>query len=92
MGKPFSDWRGIQREVRKPGFVKGVLEFRSEDIQPKHRSIVTKKYLEGGKWDVARIDRASKACGPLAQWCQSQVCFVGGLLDLFHFTFGKSIS
>merc|ERR1719357_2314811 len=72
MGQNIKDWRGIQREVRKPGFVKGVLDFKSEYIDPKVRARVQKYYLNDPKWDLAKIDRASKACGPLAKWCNSQ--------------------
>ena len=71
--KLVGDWKAIRREVRKPGFVKSILEFKSDNMKQKTRDFVTKNFIDTDKWDAKAINRASQACGPLALWCQSQV-------------------
>ena len=36
---------------------------------------IQEEYLVNPEMDFASVDRASKACGPLFQWAQSQIRF-----------------
>ncbi|CEM16453.1 unnamed protein product [Vitrella brassicaformis CCMP3155] len=68
-------WDDIKKAIKGGDFINQVLNFDSEGIQSKTRVRVERDYLKSEEWDTAKIDRASKAAGPLALWVESQFSF-----------------
>ncbi|MES1911448.1 MAG: hypothetical protein MHM6MM_003872 [Cercozoa sp. M6MM] len=68
-----ASWTDIRRMIRQRDFVSSILGFQSDQITPSARATVQNEYLNAPQWDLAKINRASRACGPLAQWVQSQL-------------------
>ena len=71
--KVAKNWKELRKLVRKADFIKQVLEVDTEQITAKTRNLVFSDYIESKEWDEKRINRASKACGPLAKWMYSRV-------------------
>jgi dynein heavy chain 1 len=49
------------------------MNFDKDSIKPVVKEFILKNYLGKEEWDQKRINNASKAAGPLAQWLQSIV-------------------
>lgn len=65
-------WEKIQKEMASD-FIDRVVSVQWDLIDPQILSELKDKYLENPNWDIAKIYRASRAAGPLADWLESQV-------------------
>jgi len=66
------DWKAIQAELKKDGFVSTVLNFNKDKIKPACKNYINKHYLaDESTYDIEKFYRASKAAGPLAEWAKS---------------------
>lgn len=66
------------RKVMRVDFIQKILTFdatKQDLVSPATVARVKSKYLNTPEWDVDRIDKASKAAGPLAKWVGSSLSF-----------------
>lgn len=71
------DWQEIKTNwLKKPDFTKLILDFDKNDIPPTVKKFLMESYLKDEKtFDVDKINKASKAAGPLALWVKSIVIY-----------------
>lgn len=76
------EWMTIKSEwLKKPNFVKLIMDFDKDDITPKIKKYVMENYLnDETKFDTEKIMKASKAAGPLALWVKSIIIYS----DVYH--------
>jgi dynein heavy chain 1 len=80
-GKPVKfDWADIRRIVSGADFTTRVEQFDSKTISKPVRAMVMKEYTSLPDFTAERINTASRACGPLAEWVIAQV-FYSDILD-----------
>jgi predicted nuclease with TOPRIM domain len=80
-GKPVKfDWADIRRIVSGADFTTRVAQFDSKTISKPVRAMVMKEYTSLPDFTAERINTASRACGPLAEWVIAQV-FYSDILD-----------
>ena len=68
-----SDWGDVRKFVKKDDFITTVVNFDSLRLTPAVIKVVQDKYLSSTDIDQAKVDNASKACGPLYMWAGSQI-------------------
>ena len=75
IGESKLEWSEIRKVIRREDFIPTVVKFDPLVLAPKQISLITSMYLDTSKsgMDYDSVDRASKACGPLFQWAQSQI-------------------
>ena len=61
-------WQEVRAEMRKDDFIKSITGFDRNKITEPVKKAIKEKYLSSADWDVTKIDKASKAAGPLAKW------------------------
>ncbi|CAG8978577.1 hypothetical protein HYALB_00010542 [Hymenoscyphus albidus] len=68
------DWKLVQAVVRKDDFIASIVNYDNERQMTKAlREGMRKNYLSKEDFTYERVNRASKACGPLVQWVTAQV-------------------
>ncbi|KAJ1333646.1 dynein cytoplasmic 1 heavy chain [Microdochium nivale] len=68
------DWRNVQAVIRKDDFIASIVNFDNEKLMTKSlRTQMRTKYLNQEDFTFEKVNRASKACGPLVQWVEAQV-------------------
>eukprot|EP01061_Rhynchopus_euleeides_P030593 TRINITY_DN5081_c0_g1_i1.p1 TRINITY_DN5081_c0_g1~~TRINITY_DN5081_c0_g1_i1.p1 ORF type:complete len:4809 (+),score=2467.50 TRINITY_DN5081_c0_g1_i1:97-14523(+) len=72
LGRKAKDWRGIKEVMNKEGFLKDLVAFDSTKISQKATEDV-EKYLAEPKFTKEAAHKASRACGPLFDWCTAQL-------------------
>lgn len=74
IGETSTDWTEIRKVIRRDDFIATVVNFNPMTLTPK---LVKRaqEYLNNPELDAASVDRASKACGPLYMWAQSQIAY-----------------
>lgn len=76
LGHPANDWKAVQSVIKKDDFITAVVNFDTEKMMtPQLRDMISKTYLSDPNYNFETINRASKACGPLAQWVIAQVTY-----------------
>eukprot|EP01064_Diplonema_japonicum_P034641 TRINITY_DN7253_c0_g2_i1.p1 TRINITY_DN7253_c0_g2~~TRINITY_DN7253_c0_g2_i1.p1 ORF type:complete len:4818 (+),score=1605.91 TRINITY_DN7253_c0_g2_i1:85-14538(+) len=85
MGKSIKDWRGLREAMNKEGFLKDIVNFDSTKITKRAQDEV-KKYMEDPKINSASANKASKACGPLFDWCDAQLEYARILTNIAPLT------
>jgi len=75
IGERNVDWEEIRKVIRGDDFISRVVNFDPTMITQKQSKKVQEEYLSNPEMDYAKVDRASKACGPLYQWAQSQISY-----------------
>lgn len=76
LGNKVSQWKDIQGVVRREDFIASIVNFDNEkQMTPALRKKMQKEYLSQENFTVEKINKASQACGPLAQWVMAQVKF-----------------
>ncbi|KAF7346128.1 hypothetical protein MSAN_01839500 [Mycena sanguinolenta] len=76
LGHQIDSWRTVQPILRRGDFKSGVLEFDARTrMTAQLRATMQQGYLNRSLYNIATIERASKACGPLVQWVLAQVHF-----------------
>lgn len=72
MGEKSTDWTEIRKVIRRDDFITTIVNFNPMSLTSKQVKRV-QEYLSTADLDYASVDRASKACGPLYIWAQSQI-------------------
>lgn len=76
LGHPANDWKAVQSVIKRDDFIAAVVNFDTEKMMtPQLRDMISKTYLADPNYNFEAINRASKACGPLAQWVIAQVTY-----------------
>ncbi|EMC91770.1 hypothetical protein BAUCODRAFT_126763 [Baudoinia panamericana UAMH 10762] len=74
LGHRAVDWKSIVSIVRRDDFIASIVNYDNEhQMTPQHRVKMRSEYLSKEDFTFERVNRASKACGPLVQWVEAQV-------------------
>jgi dynein heavy chain 1, cytosolic len=81
LGHRVSGWKDIQAVVRRDDFIQSIVGYDNERQMTKSlRTKMQNEYLSSDDFTFERVNRASKACGPLVQWVTAQVNY-SSILD-----------
>ncbi|KAK4618664.1 Dynein heavy chain, cytoplasmic [Fulvia fulva] len=81
LGHKAVDWKTIGSIIRREDFIASIVNYDNErQMTPQHRTKMQAEYLSKEEFTFERVNRASKACGPLVQWVQAQVHY-SAILD-----------
>lgn len=81
LGYQISEWRSLQNFVRSDEFILSMLYFDAESqLSSESKNFVERAFLSKTEFTFEKVQRASKACGPLFQWVTAQVKF-GDVLE-----------
>ncbi|KAJ2976789.1 hypothetical protein NQ176_g4738 [Zarea fungicola] len=76
LGHKNNDWKAIQGIVRKDDFIASILMFDNDRQMTKAlRNKMRNDFLSMPEFTFEKVNRASKACGPLVQWVTAQVSY-----------------
>lgn len=76
LGHKVADWKNIQAVVRRDDFIASIINFNNEKQMTKALRIkMRNEFLANPEFTFERVNRASKACGPLVQWVEAQVSY-----------------
>ncbi|RXW18038.1 hypothetical protein EST38_g7811 [Candolleomyces aberdarensis] len=76
LGHKIDSWRTVQGIIRRDDFIQRIVNFDTATHMTKPlREIIKKDFLSRPSYDFETVNRASKACGPLAKWVLAQVHF-----------------
>jgi dynein heavy chain 1 len=76
LGHKPDSWKTIVSIVRREDFIASIVQFDNErQMTAAHRRKMQKEYLSREEFTFEKVDRASKACGPLVQWVSAQVTY-----------------
>ncbi|KAI1416726.1 cytoplasmic dynein heavy chain [Hypoxylon sp. FL1857] len=74
LGHKIPDWKSVQAVVRRDDFIASIVNFDNEKQMTKPlRTLMRTKFLNDKDFTYEKVNRASKACGPLVQWVEAQV-------------------
>jgi len=74
LGHKVNEWKNIQAIVRRDDFIASIINFDNEAQMTKPlRTRMRNDYLNNPEFTFEKVNRASKACGPLVQWVSAQV-------------------
>ena len=74
LGHRAVDWKSIVSIIRRDDFIASIVNYDNErQMTPQHRVKMRKDYLSNEDFTFEKVNRASKACGPLVQWVEAQV-------------------
>lgn len=74
LGHKVDSWKTIQGIVRRDDFIASIVNYDNErQMTRSHRLKMRNEYLSKEEFTYERVNRASKACGPLVQWVEAQV-------------------
>ncbi|KIW34320.1 uncharacterized protein PV07_01105 [Cladophialophora immunda] len=74
LGQKVDNWKSIQPVVRRDDFIASIVNYDNEkDMTPGLRQKMRHDYLSNDDFTFEKVNRASKACGPLVQWVEAQV-------------------
>lgn len=74
LGESNLDWSNVRKMLGKIDFISNILNFNASDVTPRQIKILQEKYFEGNEdLNYEVVMRASKACGPLYRWAESQI-------------------
>lgn len=74
LGNKITDWKSIQAIVRKDDFIASIINFNNEEkLTRSLRLKMRNDYMSSPDFTFEKVNRASKACGPLVQWVSAQV-------------------
>lgn len=73
MGEKNLEWAEIRKVVRRDDFIPVIVNFDPMTLTQKQVQQVQQDYMQNPELDYASVERASKACGPLYQWAESQI-------------------
>lgn len=81
LGHKIDGWKTIQALVRRDDFIASIVGYDNERQMIKSlRTKMQVEFLSKDDFTYERVNRASKACGPLVQWVEAQVNF-SAILD-----------
>lgn len=74
LGNKVDSWKTIQSIVRGEDFIASIVNYDNErQMTPALRTKMRNEFLSNDDFTYERVNRASKACGPLVQWVEAQV-------------------
>ncbi|KAF7196635.1 Dynein heavy chain, cytoplasmic [Pseudocercospora fuligena] len=74
LGHKAADWKSIVSIVRRDDFIASIVGYDNErQMTPQLRAKMRAEFLNKEDFTFERVNRASKACGPLVQWVEAQV-------------------
>ncbi|KKY18692.1 putative dynein heavy chain [Phaeomoniella chlamydospora] len=74
LGFKVDSWKTIQGIIRRDDFIASIVNYDNEKkMTPNLRIKMRNEYLSNDDFTYERVNRASKACGPLVQWVEAQV-------------------
>ncbi|KAH8593491.1 cytoplasmic dynein-like protein 1 heavy chain 1 [Bisporella sp. PMI_857] len=74
LGHKIDSWKTVQGIVRKDDFIASIVNYNNEEQMTKSlRMKMRNEYLSSEDFTFEKVNRASKACGPLVQWVTAQV-------------------
>jgi dynein heavy chain 1 len=81
LGHTVDSWKTIQGLIRRDDFIASIVNYDNErQMTRKHRVKMQNEFLSKEDFTYERVNRASKACGPLVQWVEAQVNY-SAILD-----------
>ncbi|KAJ5945842.1 hypothetical protein N7454_002681 [Penicillium verhagenii] len=81
LGHKVDSWKTIQGLVRRDDFIASIVNYDNErQMTRNHRVKMQNEFLSKEDFTYERVNRASKACGPLVQWVEAQVNY-SAILD-----------
>ena len=81
LGHKAESWKTIQGIVRRDDFIASIVGYDNErQMTRNHRLRMQNDFLSKDEFTYERVNRASKACGPLVQWVEAQVNY-SAILD-----------
>lgn len=75
-------WTDIRKSIADKNFIKNVIDFNTDNLNPNVKNNLIQHYLKNKEWDVKNIYNASQAAGPLALWVESQIRYADILLKV----------
>ncbi|KAI9731342.1 MAG: hypothetical protein M1834_005245 [Cirrosporium novae-zelandiae] len=76
LGHKVESWKTIQGIVRKDDFIASIVNYDNERLMTAGlRNKMKNEFLSKDEFTYERVNRASKACGPLVQWVEAQVTY-----------------
>lgn len=76
LGHRVSDWKSIQAIVRRDDFIASIINFNNEKQMTRSLRVkMRNEFLSNPEFTYDKVNRASKACGPLVQWVEAQVSY-----------------
>ncbi|RAL65629.1 hypothetical protein DID88_005301 [Monilinia fructigena] len=74
LGHKIESWKTVQGIIRKDDFIASIVNYDNERQMTKNLRIkMRNEFLSNDDFTYEKVNRASKACGPLVQWVQAQV-------------------
>ena len=74
LGHKIDSWKTVQAIVRRDDFIASIVNYDNEKQMTKQLRIkMRNEFLSNDDFTYEKVNRASKACGPLVQWVQAQV-------------------
>lgn len=74
LGHKVSSWKDVQSIVRRDDFIASIVNYDNErQMTASLRQKMRNEYLSNDDFTFEKVNRASKACGPLVQWVTAQV-------------------
>ncbi|TAQ87556.1 hypothetical protein B7494_g4139 [Chlorociboria aeruginascens] len=74
LGHKIDSWKTVQGIVRKDDFIASIVNYNNEKQMTKALRVkMRNEFLSNDDFTYEKVNRASKACGPLVQWVQAQV-------------------
>ena len=81
LGHKIDGWKSVQGIVRRDDFIASIVGYDNERQMTRGlRTKMQNEFLNKEDFTYERVNRASKACGPLVQWVEAQVNF-SAILD-----------
>ncbi|KAI9745692.1 MAG: Dynein heavy chain, cytoplasmic [Claussenomyces sp. TS43310] len=74
LGHKIESWKTIQGIIRRDDFIASIVNYDNEKQMTKGlRLKMRNEFLSKDEFTYEKVNRASKACGPLVQWVEAQV-------------------
>lgn len=74
LGETSLEWADLRKFIRRDDFISSVVNFDSDKLTTKQRHVIQSNYVENAEeFEYEKVNRASKACGPLYKWVISQL-------------------
>jgi dynein heavy chain 1, cytosolic len=74
LGHKIDSWKTVQGIVRRDDFIASIINYDNEKQMTKSLRIkMRNEFLSNEDFTYEKVNRASKACGPLVQWVEAQV-------------------
>ncbi|TYZ65491.1 hypothetical protein PybrP1_001542, partial [[Pythium] brassicae (nom. inval.)] len=76
LGETSLEWADLRRFIRRDDFIASVVNFDSQKLTARQRHTIQTNYIDNAEdFEYDKVNRASKACGPLYKWVVSQISY-----------------